>query len=69
MGRTDDSGVEAAIRTIEQYGGVDGDHHKSWVIDQIARALLGTQYRAWVTAMKAGEDGPETYEWYEGIAP
>lgn len=26
-------------------------------------------YRAWVTRRKAGEDGPETYDWNEGIAP
>ena len=69
MGRTDDIGVEAAIRTIEQFGGIDGDHHKSWVIDQIARALLGAEYGEWVKAMKNGEDGPETYEWDEGTTP
>jgi hypothetical protein len=27
------------------------------------------EYRAWVAGVKAGEDGPETYEWDEGIAP
>lgn len=27
------------------------------------------EYLAWVARYKAGEDGPETYEWDEGIAP
>lgn len=26
-------------------------------------------YRAWVADHRAGEDGPETYEWDEGIPP
>ncbi len=61
--------VEAALRLIEQYGGIDGGHHKMWVIDQVARVLTGDGYDQWVKAMKAGEDGPETYDWDEGIAP
>jgi len=58
-----------ALRIIGQYGGIDGDHHKTWVIDQVARALLGTNYAAWVVEQKAGEDGPNTYDWNEGITP
>lgn len=27
------------------------------------------EYRQWVADVKAGEDGPETYEWDTGIAP
>ncbi len=27
------------------------------------------EYLAWVARHKDGEDGPETYEWDEGIAP
>jgi hypothetical protein len=64
-----DDDVAAALTLIEQYGGIDGEHHKTWVIDQIARALLGDRYPQWVVEMKAGEDGPETYSWDEGIAP
>lgn len=63
------SRIAAALEVIEQYGGIDGGHHKQWVLDQVARALLGGGYREWVIAMKAGEDGPETYEWDEGIPP
>jgi len=82
-----------ALYFIESYGGIDGAHHKQWLIDQVARILNGAaieivearwdggtseyrirvvasdKYAAWVKWMKAGEDGPETYTWDEGIAP
>lgn len=56
---------------IAARGRVDGAHHKSWVIDQIVRALTGSPeaYAAWVREAKAGVHGPDTYEWDEGIAP
>lgn len=60
---------DKVLELIERFGGVDGGHHKQWVIDQIARILTGTEYEKWVTEMKAGEDGPDTYDWDEGIAP
>jgi hypothetical protein len=31
-----------ALYYIERYGAIDGDHHKTWVLDQIARILHGT---------------------------
>lgn len=61
--------IREAMAIIVQYGGIEGEHHKTWVIDQVARALMGEGYAQWVIHMKAGEDGPETYEWDEGIAP
>ena len=61
--------IEKAMGVIGRYGGTDGGHHKAWVIDQAARALMDSGYEAWVLAMKAGDDGPETYDWDEGIAP
>jgi hypothetical protein len=61
--------IEAAIELAVRYGGIDGDHHKAWVIDQMVRALAGERYAAIVTEAKAGEDGPDTYGWDEGIAP
>lgn len=60
---------DEALDIARQYGGIDGSHHKAWVIDQMCRVLLGDEYPAWVDAAKAGEDGPETYDWDEGIAP
>lgn len=31
-----------AMLFIGKYGGIDGDHHKTWVLDQVARILKGT---------------------------
>ncbi len=61
--------IEAALEVVEQYGGIDGAHHKTWVIDQMVRALCGPNYNAWVKHHKHGKDGPDTYEWDEGIPP
>ena len=32
-----------AMLFIEKYGQIDGDHHKAWVLDQVARILKGTE--------------------------
>lgn len=61
--------ITKAIEIAVRYGGTDGAHHKAWVIDQMVRDLSGENYKQLVEAAKAGEDGPETYEWDEGIAP
>lgn len=63
--------VDEALNLIIQYGGIDGDHHKTWLLDQVVRALTGTEdeYAAWVKRYNDGEDGEDTYEWDRGIAP
>lgn len=61
--------ITKAISLAVQYGGIDGDHHKAWVINQMVRVLAGDDYEQIVTEAKAGEDGPDTYDWNEGIAP
>lgn len=73
--------IHEALDTARRYGQIPGDHHRAWVIDQMVRALLGCRrtpqldyascpaYESFVKLAKAGEDGPETYDWYEGIAP
>lgn len=60
--------IKKAMDLIERYGGIEGEHHKTWVIDQVARCLVD-DYAGWVQAMKDGEDGPDSYSWDEGIAP
>lgn len=60
---------EQVLDLIIQYGGIDGAHHKQWLLDQIVRILTGDGYENWVAEYQDGEDGPETYEWDEGIAP
>ncbi len=51
------------------WGQVDGGHHKAWAIDKIVRALTGDDYDKFVADACDGEEGPDTYEWDEGIAP
>lgn len=47
-------------------GGIEGDHHRMWVIDQMLRALLGDEaYNDWVKAYEESGD----YKWDTGIAP
>lgn len=33
-----------AMIYIEQYGQIDGEHHKAWVLDQVARILQGADF-------------------------
>ena len=35
----DFQGADWALHFIECYGGIDGAHHKQWLLDQIARIL------------------------------
>lgn len=66
---TTEDRVTLALDLIGGYGGIDGSHHKMWVLDQAARILAGDGYEAWAAEQRDGEDGPDTYEWDEGIAP
>ena len=66
---TDTSAAKAAIDIAVQYGGIDGAHHKGWVIDQMVRLLSGDGYDQLIREACDGEDGPNTYSWDEGIAP
>lgn len=63
--------IQAAIDLAIQYGQIDGAHHKMWVIDQMVRALVGSdeEYAKLIASANEGEDGPNTYEWDTGIAP
>jgi hypothetical protein len=66
---TEKEKIEAAVELGFRYGNIDGSHHKTWVIDQMLRILLGERYEAAVMDACSGEDGPDTYEWDTGIAP
>lgn len=61
--------INEAIDLAVRYGGIDGDHHKAWVIDQMVRILSGEKYEQIVREACDGEDGPDTYSWETGIAP
>ena len=70
--------IRRALAIISEDGGIDGAHHKQWVLDQVVRALCAEPgeypgnprcYLKWVALHNDGEDGPNTYEWDEGIPP
>lgn len=56
--------IQEIIGLIEDYGFIDGADHKQWVIDQIARVVMGDRYSEWVAEMGEDSEG-----WDEGIAP
>lgn len=66
---TESERIREAIEIAVRYGGIDGEHHKSWVIDQMVRILAGDDYARIVAEAKDGDDGPDTYDWDEGVAP
>ena len=45
---------EWCILFLQMYGQIDGDHHKAWVLDQIARILHGTPILMTVAKWKNG---------------
>ena len=52
--------IEKALDYVGQYGYIDGEHHKQWVLDQMVRALTGCPM---VEKSAIGCDGkPYTYE-------
>ena len=57
-----------ALDLINDYGGIDGAHHKQWLLDQLVR-ILAYDYDEWVIQFNYGDEGAHTYEWDEGIAP
>lgn len=73
---------EEALNRIRKYGGIDGAHHKQWVLDQVVRCLNGyatyseeneEAYKIWVRMYEynINSDGEEVEvdEWNAGIAP
>lgn len=61
--------IQLATAMLLDNGWIDGGYHKMWVIDQVLRVLTGDRYEQVITEWCAGEDGPDTYHWDEGIAP
>ena len=47
-----------AMYFIERYGGIDGSHHKDWVMDQAVRVLKGTPV---TIDLAKWDDGQEEY--------
>ena len=73
-----DERIKSVQRLIDDYGSIPGDHHKTWVIDQILRTILQDGYATWVKEYECCEnedvhdcdpDECDFYEWDTGIAP
>lgn len=47
-----------AMEFLSNYGQIDGSHHKTWVLDQIARILNGTKV---IVKLAKWEDGQKEY--------
>ena len=61
-----------ALLWLQNYGGIDGDHHKAWVLDQVARILHGTpilsKEASWDNGqtelrLKLDDATPEYHKW------
>lgn len=65
-----DKQIEKVLEIAFQYGQIDGDHHKTWVIDQIVRILTGEKYNEFVKEYETDEEtGEKEWTWKNGIAP
>lgn len=62
--------IKEALKIAWSYGQIDGNHHKTWVIDQMVRALCGSdkEYSDWINSYET-PDGEDYWEWDIGIAP
>ena len=54
------STADFAMVFIERYGHIDGDHHKMWVMDQVARILKGTPV---IVKLAKWSNGHEEYRY------
>lgn len=60
--------IMTCLNYLNKYGGIDGDHHKQWLINKLV-LILTDDYDSWVKDFQSGQDGPDTYLWSAGIAP
>ena len=68
-----DQNIKTALEFAFEYGNVEGQYHKQWVINEMIRSLLGSQeaYEAWIHDYEKALPGSdaEGFEWDKGIAP
>ena len=60
--------IARALIVADEYGHIDGAHHKDWVIDQMVRALFTDEhngYELWVARWQAAKGTT----WDTGTAP
>jgi len=56
---------QAALNLIISYGGIDGSHHKDWVMDQVVRVLTNCEMVI-ETGESQDENGKYTF-YYESL--
>ncbi len=62
-----DKKTKRALEIIHRCGGIQGDHHKEWLLNEIVKILCENEedYKKWVDEYEQGGE----YEWSLGIAP
>lgn len=63
--KNDKEKIARALDIANNYGTIDGAHHKMWVIDQMVRVLVGLE----TSYHKNYNSEDEDYPWDTGIAP
>ena len=65
---TDDR-ITKVLELVWNYGQIDGDNHKTWIIDQIVRILCGSneEYKKWVDKYEEPLEDGDYYSWNQGI--
>lgn len=68
---TDKEKIDEAVDLILDCAQIDGAHHKTWVLDQVLRILVGDQYDSYIKDYCGDdpEDEDNYYDWDTGIAP
>ena len=63
--------IKMALRIAWSYGQSEDDNHKSWVIDQMVRALCGNneEYKEFVEIYETPVGYEDYFKWNIGIAP
>jgi ribA/ribD-fused uncharacterized protein len=62
----DDERINKAVDLAWRYGGIDGDHHQKWLVDQMLRKMLTE--KEYAEFVHDYEESGE-YKWQTGIAP
>jgi hypothetical protein len=62
--------IGSALNFAITYGNIEGEHHTLWVLDQMVRALLGSDedYQSFLQIIRGDPEDPYS-EWRTGIAP
>lgn len=62
----DSTNSDFAMLFIEMYRQIDGAHHKQWVLDQVARILMGSPIKLFLSRW---DDGKEEWRFEVSKSP